>query len=112
MLQKYHVRKAERPRNSPFTFKDDGFYRTLKRNVKPILATLPKKVINKTILMTDALLVATFATAIASAAIWSYALAVLAGWFLALTMICSHNFLHMKDNFRMYYWDLTGWSSR
>lgn len=106
------MKKAERPRNSPFTFKEDGFYRTLKRNVVPILENLPKKSINNSLMMTDALLVATYAAAIASAACWSYTLAILSGWLLALTMICSHNYLHMKDNFRMYYWDLTGWSSR
>ena len=37
VLQKYLVRVAETPRNSDFTFHENGFYRTLKRRVTPIL---------------------------------------------------------------------------
>lgn len=37
VLAKYYVKDAEQPRNSPYTFKEEGFYKTLKRRVEPIL---------------------------------------------------------------------------
>jgi cytochrome b involved in lipid metabolism len=37
MLEKFFIRNATHPRFSPYTFKDDGFYKTLKRRVEPIL---------------------------------------------------------------------------
>lgn len=37
ILEKYYVKPATKPRNSPYTFEDDGFYKTLKRKIKPIL---------------------------------------------------------------------------
>ena len=33
LLPKFYVREAKGPRNYNFTFKDDGFYRTLKHRV-------------------------------------------------------------------------------
>jgi cytochrome b involved in lipid metabolism len=36
ILAKYYVKEATHPRNSPYVFKDDGFYKTLKRRVEPI----------------------------------------------------------------------------
>ena len=36
-LEKYYVKDAENPRNAPFTFKEDGFYKTVKRRLEPIL---------------------------------------------------------------------------
>ena len=32
ILEKYHVRKCEEPRDSMFTFKEDGFYKVRKFN--------------------------------------------------------------------------------
>lgn len=46
VLKKYFVRDATLKRNYKFTYKDDGFYRTLKRRVAEILPDLdykPKK---------------------------------------------------------------------
>lgn len=37
LLSKYYVKDAKTPRNSPYTFKENGFYRTLKRKIEPIL---------------------------------------------------------------------------
>lgn len=36
ILSKYYVKEANTPRNSPYTFKDDGFYKVLKRRVEPV----------------------------------------------------------------------------
>ena len=41
LLQKFFVRKCtELPRSSDFTFDEDGFYKTLKNRVKPVLKSL------------------------------------------------------------------------
>lgn len=37
ILAKYYVKDIHTPRNSPYSFDDNGFYRTLKRRVDPIL---------------------------------------------------------------------------
>ena len=34
LLQKYYVKDISTPRNSPYTFHEDGFYKTFKRKVK------------------------------------------------------------------------------
>lgn len=53
MLSKFYVREAKEPRNYKLTFKDDGFYRTLKRRVAskiggldqhPVLISKVKKI--------------------------------------------------------------------
>ena len=36
ILPKYFIRKTSEPRQSPYTFKENGFYQTLKRKVKDI----------------------------------------------------------------------------
>jgi cytochrome b involved in lipid metabolism len=37
ILEKYFIKDIESSRNSPYTFKDDGFYKTLKRRIEPVL---------------------------------------------------------------------------
>uniref|UniRef100_A0A1Y1KP17 Cytochrome b5-related protein n=1 Tax=Photinus pyralis TaxID=7054 RepID=A0A1Y1KP17_PHOPY len=105
-LQKYYVRKALAPRNSPFTFEEDGFYRTLKRNIRPILKTVPKSTIRATDLVIDALVVGTFLTAICAAKFMSLAFACVCAFLLTFTTIAAHNYFHKRDNFRMYYFNL------
>ncbi|KAI8424207.1 hypothetical protein MSG28_002787 [Choristoneura fumiferana] len=41
-LEKFYVRDAKTPRNSPFVFEDDGFYRTLRRAIFEELKKVPK----------------------------------------------------------------------
>lgn len=43
MLQDYRVRNAKLPRNYKFTFKETGFYRTLRHRVAEKLKTLNLK---------------------------------------------------------------------
>lgn len=40
VLAKYYVKEAQNPRNSPYTFKEQGFYKTLKRRVEPVLKVM------------------------------------------------------------------------
>ncbi len=37
VLRQYYVKNADSKRNSPYTFKEDGFYKTLKRRLQPVL---------------------------------------------------------------------------
>ncbi|EFA08576.2 cytochrome b5-related protein [Tribolium castaneum] len=107
ILKKYLVRKAKTKRNSPFTFKDDGFYRTLKREVASIVKTLPKQPINNSATFTDFLLAGTFMFAVLANTYWNYYLAIVAGVFLGCLVIAAHNYFHKKDNFRMLYFNLS-----
>lgn len=43
LLQDYRVRDAKLPRNFKFTFKETGFYRTLRRRVAEKLKTINVK---------------------------------------------------------------------
>ncbi|XP_060522312.1 cytochrome b5-related protein-like [Cylas formicarius] len=107
LLSKYFVRKAKSKRNAPFTFKEDGFYKTLKREVKQILPTIPKQAINTTNFLIDSILVGMFILSILAAKYWNFFLATLAGNFVAFLAIAAHNYFHQKDNFRMYYFQFS-----
>ncbi|KAK5641849.1 hypothetical protein RI129_010396 [Pyrocoelia pectoralis] len=107
MLKKFFIRNATKPRNYPFTFEEDGFYRTLKRNIQPILKDIPKNAAKTTDIATDLLLIGTFFSAICASAFWSFAIGIVSGLLLTLTSIAAHNYLHRRDNFRMYYFNLS-----
>ncbi|KAJ8929856.1 hypothetical protein NQ314_017461 [Rhamnusium bicolor] len=47
LLPKHFVRKAKKPRNSPFTFEENGFYKTLKKKIHEKLKTVPEKPANR-----------------------------------------------------------------
>ncbi|XP_056633123.1 cytochrome b5-related protein-like [Diorhabda sublineata] len=107
MLKKFFVRQAKTKRNMPFTFEDDGFYRTLRREVQPILKSLPKQSYNNTNFFTDSLLVLTFVLSILAVKMWSFGMGMLAGLFLGMLTVAGHNYFHMKDNIRMYYFQFS-----
>lgn len=108
MLSQYFQRKAATKRNAPFTFKDDGFYRTLKKRVRDIVPTLPKQPAKNSDFFIDTMCFGIFFFGVLAAMYWNYYLAVIAGFMLAWTVIASHNYLHRRDNFRMYYFNLSG----
>ncbi|KAF2892879.1 hypothetical protein ILUMI_13296 [Ignelater luminosus] len=111
ILKKYYVRKAKTPRSSPYTFENDGFYRTLKRNVRKELKCISRKNGSSNIIA-DSLLIATFAFAILANMHWSSGFAVASGICFGFTLVASHNYTHQKDNFRMYYSDICMMQSR
>lgn len=80
---------------------------TLKREVKKIIPTLPKQPDNNSKAIADGLAFFLFVFAVLAARYWSYGLGIMAGIFLGFTVIAAHNFLHMKDNFRMYYFQFS-----
>ncbi|GJQ73722.1 hypothetical protein Trydic_g14056 [Trypoxylus dichotomus] len=107
LLPKYLVKKAQTPRISPYTFEENGFYRTLKQNVREELKRIPKRAIIISALYIDALLLGTFAFSILSCRTWNYWYTLIAGYFLASLTVAAHNYFHQKDNFRMYYFNFS-----
>lgn len=106
MLSKFLIRPAKTKRNSPFTFKEDGFYRTIKAKVRTALKDLPKQPVRTSAFFTDAACLAAFVFAILAVKYDNVFLAAVAGSILTCTVIASHNYFHQKDNFRMFYWNL------
>lgn len=103
MLQKYFVKKAKTKRNSPYTFEEDGFYKTLRREIQPVLKVVPKQSYNNTNFFTDTLMVLTFIFSTFALKHWSFTMGTIGGLLLGMLTVAAHNYLHMRDNLRMYY---------
>ncbi|XP_050457097.1 cytochrome b5-related protein-like isoform X2 [Cataglyphis hispanica] len=113
LLPKFYIREATTQRSVPLTFLSDGFYRTFKRRAFEALKNVNfHRSSMTTDLIIDSLMVMTFALSLAAAFAHSYAIIVFASIFLTLTTVAAHNYFHMKDNFRMYYFDLSMLSSK
>ncbi|XP_068631262.1 cytochrome b5-related protein-like [Battus philenor] len=116
ILNKYYVKDAKTPRNSPFTFKEDGFYRTLKREVYEELKKIPKNVSRTTYLITDLLFLALLCSS--AMACWVKNIWLAQFWYifsstsLALLTVACHNFVHQKTNWRMFLFNMSMWSYR
>lgn len=106
-LKQYYVQPATGMRFSPYTFHEDGFYRTLMRRAEPILATIHTGPTLRSKIWIDILMITTMATAILTATTSSYALGFLAGFLMNFTVMGAHNFLHLRDNLHMYYFDFS-----
>lgn len=116
MLEKFYVRDAKTPRNSPFTFKEDGFYKTLKREVVEELKKIPKSVSRTSDMIIDGLFGTLLVSSVLSLWLTNY-WAVMASYLvasltLAWTCVASHNYIHRRTNWRMYLFSLTLWSYR
>ncbi|CAL4062179.1 unnamed protein product [Meganyctiphanes norvegica] len=111
LLQKYFIKNADNPRNSPYTFHEDGFYKTLKRKALPVLKEVGTGPTRQMLLMHDATAISFICLCLCAARYDSYMLVSLAGLSLAFTVAMAHNFFHQRDNFRMYYFDLCPLSS-
>lgn len=116
LLPKFLVSDVESPRNSPYSFKEDGFYMTLKRRV---YKHLTEKVTHKEKLLVqqqvksiqNVLLLSFLGLLIATGLTQSLFFGTLAGVLLTININCAHNFFHQRDNWRMYCWDLSLLSS-
>jgi hypothetical protein len=106
-LKQFYVKLAPGTHFSPYTFHDDGFYRTLMRRAQPIIATDPTGPTLRSKVWLNMVMVTTLFTTILAAKTSSYALGVLAGFLMNLTVMDAHNFLHLIDNLRMYYLDFS-----
>ena len=90
----------------------DGFYRTLQRRARKVLANSPHGPDFYSALTADLLALGTVLTSVAAAGVDSYLLVCVAGILMALNVVTTHNFLHQKDNWRMYYFNLSFMSFR
>ena len=111
ILEKYFVKDCHMPRKSPLTFHEDGFYKTLQRNVRPVLKQIGTGPSREMILIQDGLVVAFLLMLAVTIKTDSFLAATVTGTILGMTIASSHNFFHQKDNFRRYYWDLGMFSS-
>jgi hypothetical protein len=107
LLMKFYVRKARTKRHSPFTFDEFGFYRTLKRRVRERYDSLPKLEAERSKRTIEGLAAGMFLFSAAASIFsgWNWPKVVcclLGGLFMTWTTICAHNFIHQKDNWRMY----------
>ncbi|KAK5641845.1 hypothetical protein RI129_010392 [Pyrocoelia pectoralis] len=112
MLKRFYVREAKGPRLSKYTFADNGFYRTLKRRVREVLKTIPEDRDDFSKFWCDVMVLTTFIFACSANYYSMYTLAFLAGFFSSLSLTATHNFIHQKDNWRMYYADVMLFPSR
>jgi hypothetical protein len=95
-----------------FVLLQDGFYRTLKRRARTALAGVPRGPNYASALIADLLALGSVVFSVLAACSSSYAIGALAGVLIALNVVSAHNFLHQKDNFRMYYFNLSFMSFR
>lgn len=111
-MRKFYVRQAVTPRKSPFTFEPDGFYSVLKSRVaKQLSLVKPDNYRIKSMLVVDIYILVTLALCIGVSLtqdiVYTFVLAVLAGVVMGFGTVASHNFTHLKDNWRMYYVQLS-----
>ncbi|RVE51824.1 hypothetical protein evm_003444 [Chilo suppressalis] len=114
MLEKYFVKNVTTPRNSPYTFKEDGFYRTLKRAVREELKKVPKNIPQHANRIIDGLFVTCLITAALTCWAKNYWIVMISYLISSLTLawctVASHNYIHKKSNWRMYLFNLSLWS--
>ena len=91
------------PRNYKFTYREDGFYKTLKRKVNKELKNMDfKKPAELSKNYSDACLIAFFSTAIMTVKLNSYTIGFMSAVLLMFQTIIGHNFIHKINNWRMY----------
>lgn len=116
LLPNYFVRKAATPRNYPFTFKEDGFYKTLKLKVMAKVQEMPNDLRKKTDFITDSLLTVFLIMspmccwAFKSNFILGFVTSIINGFVLSHLTTSAHNYFHRTDNWRMYIFNLGGFS--
>lgn len=102
MLPKFYVRDAALPRNYKTTFEENGFYKTLQRRVANKLNFLDQSSVSNSRFYSDLMLATTFLFSITAARDNNYVVASFASLSLLWLTIIAHNFIHQKDNWRMY----------
>ncbi|XP_026321816.1 cytochrome b5-related protein-like isoform X2 [Hyposmocoma kahamanoa] len=114
ILPKHFVKKAKTPRNSPFTFKEDGFYKTLKSKVSEKVKEIPKDIRKKSDVVTDILFIGLIVLSPLCCWVWSKSYVFGAAFILANGLVlsgltvCAHNYFHRTDSWRMYLFNLSG----
>lgn len=116
MLSKFYIRDAKTARNSPFTFHEDGFYKTFKKAAYDEIKNIPKDASKTADRIADGLFLSFLISCALSCWFENYYLS--SFWYLYaslnlafLTVTC-HNFIHRKTNWRMYLFNMSMWSYR
>lgn len=103
LLHRFYVRDAALPRNYKITFESDGFYKTLKRRVaKRISTDVNSESAATSKLYCDLMLAATVLSLGLVTRNYNCATIFAAAVCLLMLTVVSHNFIHQRDNWRMY----------
>lgn len=102
ILPKFYVRDAFLPRNYKTTFEPNGFYKTLQRRVANKLDFLDQSSISNSRFYCDFIFVSTLLLSVIAVRDNSYLIASLAALSLMWLSTIVHNFIHQKNNWRMY----------
>ncbi|CRK88700.1 CLUMA_CG002379, isoform A [Clunio marinus] len=107
ILPKFYVRDASSPRNYKITFEENGFYKTMKRRLASKLESLDESQVSNSRFYCDFMLTSTILFSVIAARDNNYLIASLAALSLSWLVIITHNFIHQKDNWRMYLMNLS-----
>ncbi|KAI9010183.1 hypothetical protein DFJ74DRAFT_686289 [Hyaloraphidium curvatum] len=108
VLDKNFVRKADWPRESPLTFKSDGFYSYLRSRVLAKIRAIGPGPMKISRIFGDAVAASFVFLMGASAYLRSRALALVGGVAGGFLIGIGHNYDHQKENWRRHYLDLCG----
>lgn len=114
MLYKFYIRDAKTPRNAPFTFHEDGFYRTFKRAAYEEIKKIPKNASKTADRITDGMFLSLLCTT--SLASWSTDNWMANFWYifasfnLAFLTVTCHNYILRRPNWRIYLVNMSMWS--
>ena len=112
ILPKFYVRDATKPRNYKLTYDENGFFKTLKRKVIEKLKGVDQApLLQWSKFYFNIVLFAVVVLAVISARTvnWyiAFGLAFFNGLFITWFTIITHNFIHKKNNWRMYMMNIT-----
>ena len=107
LLTKFYIRDAALPRNYNFTYKENGFFKTLKRKVAGKIDSVDKTPMKTSNLISDLVLGLVFTSAVLAAKDENIYLALLTGVFLLWMLVIAHNYFHRTDNWRMFTFNLS-----
>jgi len=102
MLPKFYVRECVEPRNYKITFHQNGFYKTLKRRVADKLNFLDQSPKQNSQFYCDFMLATLILLSIIAARDDNFFVAAIASLVLCCNVNIGHNFIHQRDNWRMY----------
>lgn len=103
LLTKFYVREASQPRNYKITFEENGFYKTLKRRVaSKITSHINKSSVASSRFYCDLMLASTILAFILVSRDYNYVTMLTAACCLVMLTVIAHNFIHQRDNWRMY----------
>ncbi|XP_015597306.1 cytochrome b5-related protein [Cephus cinctus] len=112
LLPKFYIHDASTPRCIPLTFQPNGFYKKFKaRALKALEGVDIHRPSPRTNMIADMLLAGTIISCLTASATRAWPAIIVSAMFLTWLSVTAHNYLHMRNNFRMFYMDLCLMSS-